>query len=292
MTDIQAHLDKIRADAAECLLLSTLATNEKGEMFAKMAKHLNGLAFEVEKTMATNGVNVIPAAHHAVAAATNVTAANDQLAPAIEPAATHHQQRFRSRRIFPWLLVIVAVIAAGVVFWTNERVENYLSFFNVPSKHEAPPAQWADIEQAIAALLSGEQVERKAVRELLGAIAARVDNLEKALDDLKRARAETVVPSKESSSAEEKPTATETKPSVPDVRESPAAARPSDSAPRTSGNPLVEPVERVGAIASPAGAGLDQHGSSTGPPRCTHFRSYDMVSGTYTAFDGRRRPCR
>ena len=47
---------------------------EKGEMFAKMAKHLNGLAFEVEKTMATNGVNVIPAAHHAVAAATNVTA--------------------------------------------------------------------------------------------------------------------------------------------------------------------------------------------------------------------------
>ena len=270
MTDIQAHLDKIRADAAECLLLSTLATNEKGEMFAKMAKHLNGLAFEVEKTMATNGVNVIPAAHQAVAAATNVTAS----------------------RIFPWLLVIVAVIAAGVVFWTNERVENYLSFFNVPSKHEAPPAQWADIEQAIAALLSDEQVERKAVRELLGAIAARVDNLEKALDDLKRARAETVVPSKESSSAEEKPTATETKPSVPDVRESPAAARPSDSAPRTSGNPLVEPVERVGAIAAPAGAGLDQHGSSIGPPRCTHFRSYDMVSGTYTAFDGRRRPCR
>lgn len=29
-----------------------------------------------------------------------------------------------------------------------------------------------------------------------------------------------------------------------------------------------------------------------GPPSCTTFRTYDATSGTYRAYDGRRRPCR
>src|SRR5258708_33660800 len=54
MTDIQAHLDKIRSDAAECILLSSLATDGKREVFARTAEHLNALASEIEKTIATS----------------------------------------------------------------------------------------------------------------------------------------------------------------------------------------------------------------------------------------------
>ena len=55
MTDIQTHLSKIRSDAAECILLSGLATDDaRREMFVKTAQHLNLLAFEIEKTIAAN----------------------------------------------------------------------------------------------------------------------------------------------------------------------------------------------------------------------------------------------
>ena len=57
MKDLQAHLDKIRSDAAECLLLSSLATDGKREVFTRMAEHLNALAFELEKTIATTEAN-------------------------------------------------------------------------------------------------------------------------------------------------------------------------------------------------------------------------------------------
>ena len=54
MKDIQTHLDKIRSDAAECLFLSNLVTDGKREVFARAAEHLNALASEVERTIATN----------------------------------------------------------------------------------------------------------------------------------------------------------------------------------------------------------------------------------------------
>src|SRR5258706_238727 len=57
MKDIQTHLNKIRSDAAECLLLSNLVTDGKREVFAKTAEHLNALALEVEKTIATNSAD-------------------------------------------------------------------------------------------------------------------------------------------------------------------------------------------------------------------------------------------
>ena len=56
MMDLQVHLNKIRSDAAECRLLSSLATDGKGEVFAKTAEHLNALASDLEKTIATNSV--------------------------------------------------------------------------------------------------------------------------------------------------------------------------------------------------------------------------------------------
>ena len=50
MKDYQAHLEKLRKDAAECALVRDLATDEaKREMFDRLARHLDQLADEVER---------------------------------------------------------------------------------------------------------------------------------------------------------------------------------------------------------------------------------------------------
>jgi hypothetical protein len=55
MKDMQAHLEKLRADAAECALISNLATEPgKRVLFARLAEHLAVLASEVEHAIAAN----------------------------------------------------------------------------------------------------------------------------------------------------------------------------------------------------------------------------------------------
>ena len=79
MNDSQMHLEKIRTDAADCLLLlSTRAADGKQELFARLAENLNALALDVEEAIATNG-----------------------------------EQAARSRRMLAWLLVIVLAAIAG-----------------------------------------------------------------------------------------------------------------------------------------------------------------------------------
>ena len=52
MRDIQAQLEKLRIDAAECALIRDLATEpKKRELFARLADHLAVLASEVERTI-------------------------------------------------------------------------------------------------------------------------------------------------------------------------------------------------------------------------------------------------
>jgi hypothetical protein len=51
MEDMQAHLEKLRPDAAESALISNLATNQKRELFARPAEHLTVLASEVERAI-------------------------------------------------------------------------------------------------------------------------------------------------------------------------------------------------------------------------------------------------
>ena len=47
MKDMQAHLEKLRADAAECALIRDLATNPgKRALFTRLAEHLSTLASE------------------------------------------------------------------------------------------------------------------------------------------------------------------------------------------------------------------------------------------------------
>ena len=52
MKDYQAHLEKLRKDAAERALVRDLATDKaKREMFDRLARHLDQLADEVERAM-------------------------------------------------------------------------------------------------------------------------------------------------------------------------------------------------------------------------------------------------
>jgi hypothetical protein len=52
MKDYQAHLEKLRKDAAECALVRDLATDKaKREMIGRLARHLDQLAEEVERAM-------------------------------------------------------------------------------------------------------------------------------------------------------------------------------------------------------------------------------------------------
>lgn len=301
MKDMQAHLEKIRSDAAECALLSNLVADGKREVFAKTAEHLNALASEVEKTIAASGADRGVRGESWPMA----RAADREEVVATDIAAAHHQPAARPRRMLPWLLVVVSAGLVGAFVWANNPAKEYWSLLTLQSKQATPPAPQDETKQDIAALLSGEQAERKVLMEQLSALAARVDNLVTALDSLKTARAEIAGPNKESVGAEEKPPAAETKPPAPEeepVRgeqshtstlESPAAAKQSDGAPRATDSPLVEPVGRAGATpVPPRRAELDPRKPTVGPRGCTQFRSFDPVSGTYTTLEGRRRPCR
>lgn len=54
MKDMQASLEKLRADSAEAALIRDLATDShKRELFTKLAAHLATLAAEVERAIAT-----------------------------------------------------------------------------------------------------------------------------------------------------------------------------------------------------------------------------------------------
>jgi hypothetical protein len=53
MQDMAQHLEKLLRDAAECELISKLATDlEKRDLFRRLAEHLHMLAGEVERAMA------------------------------------------------------------------------------------------------------------------------------------------------------------------------------------------------------------------------------------------------
>jgi hypothetical protein len=53
MKDMQAHLEKLRRDAAECAIIRDLAVDpKKRELFTKLAEHMSVLASEVERAIA------------------------------------------------------------------------------------------------------------------------------------------------------------------------------------------------------------------------------------------------
>jgi hypothetical protein len=53
MKDIQAHLEKLRTQLAECEMIRDLATDpRKRELFARLAEHFRTLAGELETEIA------------------------------------------------------------------------------------------------------------------------------------------------------------------------------------------------------------------------------------------------
>jgi hypothetical protein len=59
MKDYQAHLEKLRKDAAECAIVRDLATDHaKRDMFDRLSRHLDQLADEIERVM--NAQRVLP----------------------------------------------------------------------------------------------------------------------------------------------------------------------------------------------------------------------------------------
>jgi len=324
MTDIQTHLSKIRSDAAECILLSGLATDDaRREMFVKTAQHLNLLAFEIEKTIAANSaksphgesVTLVPLAQEELVT-TDIAAVNKHAAGSGDPekavdadiAVAHHQPAARPRRMLPWLLVIVLGGIVWAFLWANKPVKDYWTLLStLPSKlsalqstHEASSSPQDDAKQALATVLSEEQADRKRLSDQIGALSARLDNLVTALGNLKISRGEVAGPPNkigvedQAPIAEPKSVAPETKPvyreqnNIP-APEAPAAAKQSGGVPSPIGSP--ESVDQVGAIAvAPRRAELEPRKPS-GPVGCMQFRSFDPVSGTYTTLDGRRREC-
>jgi hypothetical protein len=55
MKDMKGQLEKLRSDAAECALIRDLATDpKKRELFTRLAEHLQVLASEVERAIASS----------------------------------------------------------------------------------------------------------------------------------------------------------------------------------------------------------------------------------------------
>ena len=53
MKDMQAHLEKLRAQTAECEIIRDLATDpKKRELFSSLAEHFKILAKQIEKALA------------------------------------------------------------------------------------------------------------------------------------------------------------------------------------------------------------------------------------------------
>lgn len=61
MIDMQASLEKLRADAAEAAQIRDLATySSKRELFARLSVHLATLATEVERAIAIRADSIAP----------------------------------------------------------------------------------------------------------------------------------------------------------------------------------------------------------------------------------------
>jgi hypothetical protein len=159
MNDIQTQLEKLRREAAECLVLSNLAKDpEKQQLFARVAEHITGLAAAVQNELATEPANAVPAPKTPVA---------DQ------------QATTRFRQMLPWFVVVIFLAAAGALVWP--RAEKAApSVTALEARAEPPQASQEDTKQTMTNFLAAEDEKRKVLSEQLGALAVRVDNLEKA----------------------------------------------------------------------------------------------------------------
>jgi hypothetical protein len=257
MKDIQTHLKKIRSDAAECLVLSSLATDGKREVFIRIAEHLNALALELE-TSTKIGADGGDASKLDNAAVFNLPPKGPRQAAAWTP-----------RRMLSWMLVLILVGTSGTLIWTNSPAEKYRFFMQ--SKQEPTPQD--NSNEAVALRFSAEQAERKLLSARMTALTGRLDDIESSLDSLKKARDETTEALNPGFAG-----AAETRPPTAATSPPPSVEKPVST---TENSTL-----KAESPTSP------KQPEAVGPPGCSQFRSFDSKSGTYVTLDGRRRQCR
>jgi hypothetical protein len=256
---MQAQLEKIRSDAAECLLLSSLATDNKSSMFAKMAEHLNDLASELEKTLTPNS----SAAVTGELIPFRSRSGREETGAAGMVSSVHHedgakadmaQRAARPRRLWPWLLIAVMGTIAGSSVWAGlhrDRLYQHLAVYLVPalerSKSQAAVGPH-DGANALTALMATEQREREAIFKRLSALDVQVEGIARELDRLRHSQA-------------------------------PAIGQ------------LVGPDDVTNAVDKPSDSTNRNSSASALRAACQRFRSYDAATGTYVTLDGRRLSC-
>ena len=175
MKELEIQLEKLRSEAAECRILSDVATDpEKRELFAKVGQHVAALVAGVEGALAAGSANVAPAADDLEKTAGADTTLVD------EKQATKPRGMLS---FYALLVLLVLTVAAGTLVWPHGEKNSSLS---AQAKAEPPPAP-QEGTPAIARLSPAEEEKLKLLLDQLGALVARLDNLE-------RARAEAVEP--------------------------------------------------------------------------------------------------
>ena len=300
---MQAQLTKIRTDAAECLLLSSIATDKKSQMFATMAEHLNDLATELERTLAANSVNAASSAPDPRLAPSLAPGGGESLAePAVSvrrDAEPERKPAEKPRRLWPWL-VLVAAATGGSILWADlhadrltERLpaglHEYLADY-LPFIADRPIDVLRNQATAKPAGAVVEQSEREALSDRLRALAARVDSLASEMEKLRAAQAQSARPGDRAAPAAEKPQSQ----AKPAAQEEKHPLLPEDIT-FTVSKPDEQPSGGAGGDSSVESGGRTVAAASDKDLRrarsCAHFRSFDVASGTYVTYDGRRRPC-
>jgi len=287
MSTVQTQLQKIRSDAAECMLLSKLVPDGKGQLFIKTAEHLNALALELEKTV--NGVGQAPALKSVPS-----PLINDREETVISVDTGNVQPRARSHRMLTLMLLGLALV--GFIGASSQKAKEYWSYAFRPTQ-ETASASSEQTTEAIATLLSTDQAERRKIIENLNALTARLDILVSSLKNPNAARVETEEQSgNEAAVSEQKSLQSEAmEPAQGEksaINESPAPGPGNLPSAKQADGVLTESVDRVGAIANPRRGEPIPRRAPVGPQGCTQFRSFDPVSQTYMTLDGRRRECR
>ena len=212
MSEIQTVLEKLRREVAECLVLSNVATDpEKQQLFARVADRISGLASAVQSELVREPakaiyvpdqkpIDVVPILDHE-----GVDTADSPILP---------ERPTKLLRMRAWLVVAFLIAAAGA--FVLARTEKDPSLPALEAKVEPPPAPRQEVKlpapqqdaklpapekdakQVIAEFKSAEEDKRKLLTQQLDALAARIDNLEKAhAEDVtpatKRGDAETTV---------------------------------------------------------------------------------------------------
>jgi hypothetical protein len=290
MTTLGTQLDKIRSDAAECMLLSKLVPDGKGQVFVRTAEHLNELALELEKSVAINRAD----------AGTDRGSLSAPQSRDHEDAASSNtagQPPARRRRMLAWMLLAV-IILSGVLGASSRQAREYwspyVSHYVSHSKNDTPPSTQDQTLKAMTALLSGEQAEREKVMGRLNELNARMDVLVSSLNNLNAARDEAAAKPNRASEEEPRSSASQAPaPSVKLTRENATPAPEGSSATRQADSLAPETADQVGSIqAGQRRAEPSPRKPAAGPAGCTQFRSFDPASETYTTLDGRRRECR